>query len=107
MNVLPRGCPLRWIWIAAGVALAFAASVGTGRTWNDVGHRLYVEKAIDALPKPLKGFYEKHKVGLAEAVSDPRRFSRSIFEVDRLEPFPFADLPTDRELGCASTARKP
>jgi len=88
----------RRIGIATVVILTWVASIETGRTWNDIGHRLYVEKAIDVLPKPLKGFYEKHKVTLAEAVSDPRRFGRSIFEVDRLEPFPFADLPTDREL---------
>ena len=86
------------VGIATAVILTWVASTETGRTWNDIGHRLYVEKAIDALPKPLKGFYESHKVTLAEAVSDPSRFGRSIFEVDRLEPFPFADLPTDREL---------
>lgn len=89
---------VKWIGIGAAVILTWVASTETGRTWNDIGHRLYVEKAIDALPKPLKSFYDKNKVTLAEAVSDPSRFSRAIFEVDRLEPFPFADLPTDREL---------
>jgi hypothetical protein len=89
---------MRWTGIGAAVILTWVAGIETGRTWNDIGHRLYVEKAIDALPKPLKGFYDQHKVTLAEAVSDPSRFSRAIFEVDRLEPFPFADLPTDREL---------
>jgi hypothetical protein len=89
---------MRGIWMAAAVVAGFVFSVGVGHGWNDIGHRLYVEKAIDALPKPLKGFYESHKVELADAVSDPRRFSRSIFEVDRLEPFPFDALPADREL---------
>ena len=89
---------VKWLGIGTAGILTWVASIETGRTWNDIGHRLYVEKAIDALPKPLKGFYESHKVTLAEAVSDPSRFSRAIFEVDRLEPFPFADLPTDREL---------
>jgi hypothetical protein len=89
---------MRRIWMGAVAFLVFVASIEVGHGWNDVGHRLYVEKAVDALPKPLKGFYEAHKVTLAEAVSDPRRFSRSIFEVDRLEPFPFAELPSDREL---------
>jgi hypothetical protein len=89
---------MRRLWIGGAVVLTWAANIETGRSWNDMGHRLYVEKAIEALPKPLKGFYESHKVALAEAVSDPRRFSRATFEVDRLEPFPFAELPTDREL---------
>lgn len=88
----------RTFGIAAVVILTWTAGTETGRGWNDVGRRLYVEKAIEALPKPLKGFYETHKVALAEAVSDPSRFGRAIFEVDRLEPFPFADLPTEREL---------
>ncbi len=89
---------MRRIWIGAAVALTWTAGTETGRGWNDVGRRLYMEKAIEALPKPLKGFYETHKVSLAEAISDPSRFGRAIFEVDRLEPFPFADLPTNREL---------
>lgn len=89
---------MRRTWIAAAVALAWIGNSGMVLGWNDLAHRLYMEKAIDALPKPLKGFYEQHKVTLSEAVSDPSRYSRSLFEVDRLEPFPFADLPTDREL---------
>ncbi|HEY7698215.1 MAG TPA: hypothetical protein VIE88_07345 [Vicinamibacteria bacterium] len=89
---------MKWIWIAAAVVVTWTAGTETGRGWNDVGRRLYVEKAVDGLPKPLKSFYEANKAPLAEAVSDPSRFGRAIFEVDRLEPFPFADLPTDREL---------
>lgn len=89
---------MRRIWIGAAAILTWIVNIETGRSWNDVGHRLYIEKAVDALPKPLKAFYETHEVALAEAVADPSRFSRAIFEVDRLEPFPFADLPTDREL---------
>jgi hypothetical protein len=89
---------MKRFWSAAAMIAIWMSATGTARAWNDVAHRLYVEKAIDALPKPLKTFYEQHKAAIAEAVSDPRRFSRSIFEVDRLEPFPFADLPIDREL---------
>lgn len=89
---------MRWIWIAAAVVVTWTAGTEIGRGWNDVGRRLYVEKAIDGLPKPLKSFYDANKVALADGVSDPSRFGRAIFEVDRLEPFPFADLPSDREL---------
>ncbi|MGH9323985.1 MAG: hypothetical protein ACRD21_00530 [Vicinamibacteria bacterium] len=88
----------RPIWVAAIAALVFATKSETGRTWNDSGHRLYVEKAVEALPKPLKSFYEARELAIGEAVSDPSKFSRAIFEVDRLEPFPFEELPIDREL---------
>jgi hypothetical protein len=91
--------PKRSLSIALISLLLWIGSSGSGRTWNDTGNRLYVSKAIDSLPKPLKGFYETHKTAILEAVSDPSRFGpRAIFEVDRLEPFPFDGLPTDRTL---------
>lgn len=91
--------PNRSLLIALVTLLLWIGSSGSGRTWNDMGNRLYVSKAIDSLPKPLKGFYETHEAAILEAVSDPSRFGpRAIFEVDRLEPFPFDGLPTDRTL---------
>jgi hypothetical protein len=89
----------RALWIAGTMTAVWIAAVGTGRTWNDAGRRLYLDKAVDALPKPLKGFYELREVAITEAMSDPTKFGpRVVFEVDRLEAFPFVDLPTNREL---------
>lgn len=89
----------RLLSIALMAGLLWVAGIGSGRTWNDTGKRLYLSKAIDSLPKPLKGFYELHEAAILEAASDPSRFgSRAVFEVDRLEPFPFDGLPTDRTL---------
>ena len=66
--------------------------------WSDDGVRLFMEKAIDALDNPLKDFYEDRELELVEKASDPTVFPpRLLFEVDRLEPFPFVDLPTDRK----------
>lgn len=77
------------LWASSELALA----------WNDIGHRLIVEKAIDALPGDVKKFYESREDALNEMVSDPTRFGpRLVFEVDRLEAFPFFDLPADRKL---------
>jgi hypothetical protein len=87
------------ISVAALTALLWAAGSETCLAWNDTARRLFIAKAIDALPKPLKGFYDDNKVGIAEAISDPSRFGqRAVFEIDKLEPFPFDDLPSDRTL---------
>ena len=83
----------------AVVLLVLSGSSGVSLAWNDVGHRLIVEKAVDALPGEMKKFYEKRENALDEMVSDPTRFGpRIVFEVDRLEAFPFYDLPADRKL---------
>ena len=69
------------------------------RAWNVEGVRLFLIKAVDALENPLEDFYEKREEQLIEAAVDPSVFPRQLlFEVDRLEPFPFIDLPTDRRL---------
>ena len=65
--------------------------------WSAEGVRLFMEKAIEALDKPIKEFYEDRELMLVQTASDPSVFPpRLLFEVDRLEPFPFLDLPTDR-----------
>ncbi|MFQ5789290.1 MAG: hypothetical protein ACE5JI_02330 [Acidobacteriota bacterium] len=79
-------------------------AVGTrmGLAWNEVGHRRSVEKAIEALPKPVKDFYKQRRNRLLEQVQDPSlRAPRLVFEVDRLEPFPFEELPETREAAVA------
>jgi hypothetical protein len=89
----------RSLWIVGTMAAVWIAAIGTGRTWSDTGRRLYVKKAVEALPKPLKGFYELREAAINETMNDPTKFgARVVFEVDRLEAFPFVDLPTSREL---------
>lgn len=80
-------------------AWTFLAGAGSSFGWNEAGHRLSVEKAIRALPRPLKAFYETRTAPLVEVVTDPSRFERRmVFEVDRLEAFPFDGIPGDRTL---------
>ncbi len=77
--------------------LTVSGSVDVALPWSDEGVRLFMEKAIQALDKPLKQFYEDRELMLVQTASDPSVFPpRLLFEVDRLEPFPFLDLPTDR-----------
>ncbi len=65
--------------------------------WSEEGVRLFIEKAIDALDNEIEDFYEERELTLIETATDPSIFSqRMIFEIDRLEPFPFLDVPTDR-----------
>lgn len=91
--------PKKVTFVAVLTALLWTAGSETCSAWNDTARRLFLAKAIDALPKPLKSFYDVSKADLAEAISDPSRFGqRAVFEVDKLEPFPFADLPSDRTL---------
>ncbi len=85
------------------VALAaWIGGAGEGVAWNDLGHRLTVEKAIEALPKPIKKFYEQREDYLMENVKDPARVEpRLIFEMDRLEEFPFDGIPVTRQAAIA------
>ena len=88
----------RALKLAFIVSTLFGVSVPVGLTWNDAGDRLFVAKAIDGLPKPLKRFYENRESVILESLSNPARGSRAIFEVDQLETFPFEDIPESREL---------
>lgn len=79
-------------------SLVLSGSVDTAHPWSQEGVRLFIDKAIEALDNPLKKFYQDREIDLVKTASDPALFSpRLLFEVDRLEPFPFVDLPTDRE----------
>ena len=79
-------------------SVVLSGSIDTAYPWSEEGLRLFLEKAIEALDKPLKRFYEDRELTLVETASDPSLFPpRLLFEVDRLEPFPFLDLPTDRK----------
>jgi hypothetical protein len=83
-------------WLGVVMAVLLVGS-RQGLTWGDQAHTLTVKKAIDALPKPLKGFYEKRESAITQNVEDATIGSpRSVFEVDSLESFPFEDLPLSR-----------
>jgi hypothetical protein len=64
--------------------------------WSTSVHQAVTREAIDSLPKPLKGFYEAHQLEMAslgpEAELPPEGVERR-FAVDRLKPFPFAEVP--------------
>ena len=79
-------------------SVVLSGSIDTAYPWSEEGVRLFLEKAVKALDNPLKRFYEDRELTLVETASDPSLFPpRLLFEVDRLEPFPFLDHPTDRK----------
>ena len=81
-------------FLALCVLLFPAAS--PARAWSPTVHQDVTAKAIDTLPKPLKAFYEAHKLELPSLAPDaepaPEGLDRR-FAVDRVRPFPFTDLP--------------
>lgn len=79
-------------------SLVLSGNIDRASAWNEAGIRLFLEEAVEALDDSLKDFYEERELALVEMASDPSVFPpRLLFEVDRLEPFPFLDLPTDRK----------
>ena len=64
--------------------------------WGPTTHQRITSEAIDTLPKGLKAFYKAHRLELPslglEATPTEDSPERR-FQVDRLLPFPFVDLP--------------
>ena len=89
---------IKRVLVLTMASVVLSGSIDTAYPWSEEGVRLFMEKAIKALDKPLEQFYEDRELTLIETTSDPSLFPpRLLFEVDRLEPFPFLDLPTDRK----------
>jgi len=64
--------------------------------FGPIGQPFVLTKAIDTLPKPLVKFYKDHRLempSLAPEATFADRTPDRRFELDRLMPFPFLDLP--------------
>ena len=74
----------------------FGSSASDAEAWGPTTHQRITTEAIDTLPKGLKAFYKAHRLELPslglEATSTDDAPERR-FQVDRLLPFPFVDLP--------------
>src|SRR5262245_14814719 len=82
--------------LAPALLLLAALPAASARAWSPTVHQEVTAKAIDTLPKPLKAFYDAHKLeipSLAPDAEPPAEGLERRFAVDRLKPFPFADLP--------------
>jgi hypothetical protein len=87
--------------VSVGI-LAFTAGPPAAEAWNEVAYRLAVEKAVDALPKPLKEHYKQVRAGLLERIRGLTVSGANLhFDVDRLESFPFRSIPEERSAAVA------
>lgn len=79
------------------VALALSWAPGPAAAFGPAGQQAVLLKSIDALPKPLSKFYKDHRLEMPtlspEATPSGDRTPEERFELDRLLPFPFLDLP--------------
>lgn len=94
-------------WSAAGVAFLVLPGVARAQAPGgaaepargpamDLAHLVVVGAAIDTLPRQLKPFYKNHRAEMGSQALEPEfppRTPERRFQVDRLLPFPFADLP--------------
>ena len=88
-----RGARVRGLVIAA---LGAWAAAGPAQAFGPVGQQVVVSKAMQVVPKDLRGFYKDHRLLLPSLSPDStfgERTPERRFEVDRLLPFPFLDLP--------------
>ena len=90
----------------AGTALLavglLAVTAGGAWAWGPAAQQAVVGRAIDTLPKGLKPFYKAHRLempSLALEPSFPEDSPERRFAIDRLMPWPFADVPrTEKEM---------
>jgi hypothetical protein len=104
------------ITLACVLALS-ALAASRGAAWQDKGHQIVNGAAIDALPSPLKGFYQQHRGYVVEHSVDPdidkrkdreRKLRgeplegpRHFIDLDRYGPPPFQSLPEQYEAAVA------
>jgi hypothetical protein len=81
------------------IALAFVLTAVSGApllAFGDRAHQGVTEEAIGTLPKGIRPFYKAHRLEmptLALEADLPDEGTDRRFAIDRLMPFPFADVP--------------
>jgi hypothetical protein len=84
--------------------LALLALPQAALAWGPHAHRKVTEQAIETLPKEIKGFYKDHRFEMETLAFDDPELTSSVdesqhrFAFDRLESFPFPELPWREEL---------
>ena len=79
------------------VALGLSGAPPPAAAFGPTGQQAVILKSIDTLPKPLSKFYKDHRLEMPtlspEATPSGDRAPEERFELDRVLPFPFLDLP--------------
>lgn len=82
--------------VMAIAAAASAGFAGPAEAWGPGAHARITTEAIETLPRGLKAYYKAHRLeipSLSAEGSTAEDAPERRFLVDRLLPFPFADLP--------------
>ena len=86
-------------FVAAGIGAAGARAQTpepSRQRTIELAHQVVAAAAIETLPKQIKGFYKSHRAEMPSLALEPEfpiRGPERRFLVDKLLPFPFADLP--------------
>jgi hypothetical protein len=91
--------------LGLGLMTAWPASA-----WGPVAQQALAARAIDTLPRGLKEFYHAHRYELPTLALEgkiPEDGPEQRFLLDRLLPFPFADLPVTEEAFKARFGEEP
>src|SRR5438445_734682 len=76
--------------------VGLALLVSSTEAFGPIGQPFVLLKAIDTLPKPLGKFYKDHRLEMPSLTPEATFADKTPerrFELDRLMPFPFLDLP--------------
>ena len=79
-----------------GLAGTFAFRTAPVAAFGTVAEQVVLLRAMETLPKQLKNFYKSHRLempSLSPEATPPEKGPDRRFAIDRLLPFPFADLP--------------
>jgi len=82
--------------------------------WEATGARLVTNKGMDALPYPLRSFFEAHRYEIATLASDPSRWDEGdrkqlyhgYIRLDAYGEFPFAALPRNYDAALRKYGRQ-
>jgi len=84
---------------AALTVAALGLAPASVLAWGPHAHRAVAEKAIDTLPREIRDFYKNHRFEMPSLAFEDPAFATQTdegenrFAIDRLESFPFSDLP--------------
>jgi hypothetical protein len=82
--------------VFSALAFAWSFTLAPVAGFGTEAERTVLLHAIESLPKQLKAFYKAHRLEiptLSPEATAPERSPERRFAIDRLLPFPFADLP--------------
>jgi hypothetical protein len=102
---------------AAAVGLAALLAAGTlappAAAWEGRTHRLVTVRAIEALPYPLRDFFEENRPAIAQLVANPSQWGEEavrpedgFIRLDHYGRYPFADLPRDYNVAVRRFGRR-